>query len=292
MNHPAGGENPFVGPRSIPERMALFGRDRETRDLYRVVVADRVVLLHSPSGAGKSSLVNAGLIPLLKRKRFRVWPIVRVNTEPPAGHDPETIDRYTLSALGMVGAGLEVPSSPIPTFLEFFAAQAPGGLDAVDQVLVFDQFEEVLTTDPDDPGGKSRFFEGLGRLLKYPGFHAVFSVRDEYVGPWNRTADSSRAGSRRDFASNCSARSGPRRRLSVRPSRPRPRSVRARRRSWSTTFGARRCVGVAGPSRTLAPLLRRCSSRSSASGCGNGTTAAARSGRTSCGARRATSTPR
>src|SRR5262249_14761834 len=81
MNDPAGGDNPFVGPRSIPEGMPLFGRDRETRDLYRVVVADRVVLLHSPSGAGKSSLVNAGLIRLLKRKRFRVWPIVRVNTE-------------------------------------------------------------------------------------------------------------------------------------------------------------------------------------------------------------------
>jgi hypothetical protein len=179
---PADGDNPFVGPRSIPEGMPLFGRDRETRDLYRVVVADRVVLLHSPSGAGKSSLVNAGLIPLLKRKRFRVWPIARVNTEPPDGHDPETIDRYTLSALGMLGAGLDAPSSPTATFLDLFAAHAPGGLDAVDQVLVFDQFEEILTTDPDDTEGKSRFFEGLGRLLKYPGFHAVFSIRDEYVG--------------------------------------------------------------------------------------------------------------
>jgi len=31
MIHPAGGDNPFVGPRSIPEGMTLFGRDRETR---------------------------------------------------------------------------------------------------------------------------------------------------------------------------------------------------------------------------------------------------------------------
>ena len=88
---PADGDNPFVGPRSIPEGMTLFGRDRETRDLYRVVVSDRVVLLHSPSGAGKSSLVNAGLIPLLKRKRLRVWPIVRVNRSlGPPGVNPTT----------------------------------------------------------------------------------------------------------------------------------------------------------------------------------------------------------
>jgi hypothetical protein len=175
-------DNPFVGPRSIPEGMPLFGRDRETRDLYRVVVADRVVLLHAPSGAGKSSLVNAGLIPLLKRKRFRVWPVVRVNTEPPAGRDPATVDRYTQSALAMLGAGLHAPAASVATLLDFFAAHAPGSLDAVDQVLVLDQFEEVLTTDPDDVEGKSRFVEGLGRLLKYPGFHAVFSIRDEYVG--------------------------------------------------------------------------------------------------------------
>ena len=56
-------ENPFVGPRSIPTGKPLFGRDREVRDLFRVLVADRIVLLHGPSGSGKSSLVNAGLIP-------------------------------------------------------------------------------------------------------------------------------------------------------------------------------------------------------------------------------------
>src|SRR4051812_11082031 len=88
-------DNPFVGPRSIPTGTRLFGRDREVLDLYRVLVADRIVLLHGPSGCGKSSLVNAGLIPRLapadsdlesdtESPGYRVWPIVRLNTEPPA----------------------------------------------------------------------------------------------------------------------------------------------------------------------------------------------------------------
>ena len=68
------------------------------------------------------------------------------------------------------------------SFCDFFAAHADGGLEATDQVLIFDQFEEVLTTDPNDTAGKEAFFEGLGQLLKYPGFHALFSIRDEFVG--------------------------------------------------------------------------------------------------------------
>ena len=186
-------ENPFVGPRSIPTGKPLFGRDREVRDLYRILVADRIVLLHGPSGCGKSSLVNAGLIPRLALPRSRgkgstVWPIVRLNTEPPRGGEALEIDRYTLSALTMLAAERVKQGAATPealrgmSFCDFFAKLADGGLEATEQVLIFDQFEEVLTTDPDDTAGKQAFFEGLGRLLKYPGFHAVFSIRDEFVG--------------------------------------------------------------------------------------------------------------
>jgi len=39
---------------------------------------------------------------------------------------------------------------PGKSFCDFFAAHADRGLEATDQVLVFDQFEEVLTTDAND----------------------------------------------------------------------------------------------------------------------------------------------
>ena len=186
-------ENPFVGPRSIPTGKPLFGRDRELRDLYHVLVADRIVLLHGPSGCGKSSLINAGLIPRLalprsRRKGYTVWPIIRLNTEPPADREALALDRYTLSALAMLAAERVKQGAVTPealrgmSFCDFFAAHADGGLEATEQVLIFDQFEEVLTTDPNDTAGKEAFFEGLGQLLKYPGFHALFSIRDEFVG--------------------------------------------------------------------------------------------------------------
>ena len=69
------GANPFVGPRPFETGRKIFGRDREIDDLYYLLSAERIVLLHSPSGAGKSSLVQAGLIPRLN-ERF-VYSITR-----------------------------------------------------------------------------------------------------------------------------------------------------------------------------------------------------------------------
>jgi len=55
--------NPSVGPRSIGgkehEDKKLYGREREVDDLLDLVIAERIVLLYSPSGAGKTSLLQA-----------------------------------------------------------------------------------------------------------------------------------------------------------------------------------------------------------------------------------------
>ena len=62
--------NPYVGPRPFERRHAalFFGRDREVNELVSLIISHTEVLLYSQSGAGKSSLVNARLIPLWKRK--------------------------------------------------------------------------------------------------------------------------------------------------------------------------------------------------------------------------------
>ena len=81
--------NPYVGPRAFETGETLYGRDRELQDLLDLLIAERIVLLYSPSGAGKSSLIHAGLIPRLREIGFHVLPVIRVNQEPPK----EIIDR-------------------------------------------------------------------------------------------------------------------------------------------------------------------------------------------------------
>ena len=77
--------NPYVGPHPFrtDQSHLFFGRDREARDLHALVIANRVVLLFAQSGAGKSSLINARLVPDLLAKNFEVLPVTRVSGECP-----------------------------------------------------------------------------------------------------------------------------------------------------------------------------------------------------------------
>src|SRR5205823_4523616 len=89
--------NPFVGPHPIETGQKIFGRDTEIEKLYYLLSAERIVLLHSPSGAGKSSLMRAGLMPRLAG-RFDVRGPTRVNTQPPVGTAAGAVNRYVRSA--------------------------------------------------------------------------------------------------------------------------------------------------------------------------------------------------
>ena len=74
MNLNTKSTNPYVGPRSFETGDALYGRDREVGQLASLLIAERIVLLHSPSGAGKTSLIQAGLLPRLADDFRRFWP--------------------------------------------------------------------------------------------------------------------------------------------------------------------------------------------------------------------------
>src|SRR5512143_3076241 len=93
--------NPYVGPRAFQQGETLYGRDREVQELLDLLIAERIVLLYSPSGAGKSSLLNAALIPRLRAEDFHVRPPVRVNTEAPGGAIAQNgnVNRFVLSVL-------------------------------------------------------------------------------------------------------------------------------------------------------------------------------------------------
>jgi len=82
MNSPYA--NPYVGPRPFKTNEILYGRNRELRLLSAQLISERIVLLHSPSGAGKTSLIQAGLVPILQEERFHILPVARVNLEPKA----------------------------------------------------------------------------------------------------------------------------------------------------------------------------------------------------------------
>lgn len=185
-------EPPYVGPRAFRTGERLFGRDREASELANLLIAERVVLLHSPSGAGKTSLIQAGVTPLLEDAGFRLTPPLRVKTPPPEGRqvrnqyvysvgldllqdgvDPHELEQLTLAEVlnrdPEIRRALERRANRV--------TEAPGSETTPPDgrkprpripVLVFDQLEEILTIDPADWENQMTFFRELGDVLRGP----------------------------------------------------------------------------------------------------------------------------
>lgn len=181
--------NPYVGPESFRRGDRIYGRDRAASELLDLLVAERIVLLHSPSGAGKTSLIQARMLALLEEDNFDVLPIVRLNHDVPpelADADPR-VNRYVLSALSSLEEGLpKAAQTSISTLagqtLAEYVARRPRAVDHPGStVVIFDQFEEVVTADPVDQVTKRAFFRQLGELLGDRTVWALFSMREDFL---------------------------------------------------------------------------------------------------------------
>jgi len=79
MSTPKRYRYPGVKPFSENESDIFFGREADVEQLHNLVLLEKLVVLFGKSGYGKSSLINAGLIPLLndpnQPEQFRYLPI-------------------------------------------------------------------------------------------------------------------------------------------------------------------------------------------------------------------------
>ncbi|MFJ9077455.1 XRE family transcriptional regulator [Streptomyces sp. NPDC102278] len=131
-------EPPYVGLAAFRAEDAelFFGRERLVEDLLATLARHRVLALVGASGAGKSSLLRAGLLPRLRADAPHR--AVRVLTP---GPDPTR-------TLGRALTGQE-------------------GADAEELVLIVDQFEEVFTVCA-DPEERARFIGTLDEAARRP----------------------------------------------------------------------------------------------------------------------------
>ncbi len=189
---------PYIGPRAFTTGEALYGRNREVHDVFYLLTTERVVLLQSPSGAGKTSLIQAGLIPQLQAEGYYVHPIARVSTRPSlqshthtqqatASNAREPVNRYILSTLLALEEGVSVNQrTPIERLAtmelgDYLAKRATTNGQAMREVLIFDQLEELFLEDLSDRASREAFFSHVGATLRDEQRFALFSIHEDYV---------------------------------------------------------------------------------------------------------------
>ncbi len=187
--------NPYVGTRPYKKGETLYGREQETSELLDLLIAERIVMMYSPSGAGKSSILNASVLPKMEENGFELLPVARVNYEPPEGAESNpAFNRYIYSLIicfeESVPAANRLPAEELMTlrlkpYLARYrqrAAEMDPNYDSSRAVLmVIDQGEEVVTIAPTERDQKQEFFNQLGEAMRDRSMWLLYALREDFV---------------------------------------------------------------------------------------------------------------
>jgi tetratricopeptide (TPR) repeat protein len=166
-------ERPWPGllPFTEDARMYFHGREAETDDLFRLIEREPLTVLFGQSGLGKSSLLNAGVFPCLRRAGY--LPVyLRLSLEATA---PELIEQvwHALICECVDHEVTATPPQPDDGFWQYLHRPGtrflnPHGRPVV-PVLAFDQFEEIFTLGRQTPEQTARtrvLLQQLGELIE------------------------------------------------------------------------------------------------------------------------------
>jgi hypothetical protein len=182
---------PYIGPRPFKkdDGELFFGRDQEADELVSLITAHPVVLLYAQSGSGKSSLLNARVIPKLESddEGFEVLGPLRVQGQIPANF---VVDKdsniYILNALLSYDQNAD-PSRLSRLTLSDYLQQRPPRVNKFNEpsprVIIFDQFEEIFTAYTERWEQRMAFFEQVRNAIegdRVP-LRVVFAMREDYI---------------------------------------------------------------------------------------------------------------
>jgi WD40 repeat protein len=143
-------QNPWPGLEAYEESSSkfFFGRDPEANELFRLILLAPLTAVYSKSGLGKTSLLQAGLFPLLRAKRY--LPVrMRLDFNESLKDPPLTqVKRRLTEALASVKADYPLPDSDETLWEYLHRVDAEFWSEdnfPLTPVLVFDQFEELFS---------------------------------------------------------------------------------------------------------------------------------------------------
>ncbi|MDE5122927.1 MAG: ATP-binding protein, partial [Trichodesmium sp. St19_bin1] len=173
-----------INQQKITQEIAASGREIDVQELLeRISRPDhKLIVIYGESGVGKSSILQAGLVPSLEAKSIDTRDVVVVL---------QRIYVNWISELGknlgeklQIIANLTVNSESLNSPEAIFAQLENNGNDKLNllTVIIFDQFEEFFFAKTNmEPKDKRLFAEFLQKCLEISFVKIVFSLREDYI---------------------------------------------------------------------------------------------------------------
>ncbi|MGA2292128.1 hypothetical protein [Bradyrhizobium sp.] len=199
-------EHPFPGlrPFAYQDHAYFFGREEQTYALYRLIDRFRFIAVVGSSGSGKSSLVRAGLLPLLDTEtgepggRSWLWREMRPG-DAPLPRLTNLLASFSIDDDPMVASGRRDRIAAQLNRSSFGISEALAETNDVagkSLVLVIDQFEELFryaaVSARGDPSGNevrardeaTQFVQLLLEASRAPvnKIHVMLTMRSDFIG--------------------------------------------------------------------------------------------------------------
>ncbi len=163
--------SPYPGLAAFTEEDAefFFGREAEVAQLWRKIMSRRLLAVIGPSGVGKSSFLQAGLIPAAPKG----WGILICQPgDTPFSSLARTLAPEFKDDADAIAQIVDIQASATRLFTRWRERHQQ-------VLLIVDQFEELFTLNP--PLVQTPFAEVLGDLASDADIHVVLSLRDDFL---------------------------------------------------------------------------------------------------------------
>ena len=197
-------DQPYPGLRPFREneQRLFFGRDRQIKEILQRLERSSFAVVIGGSGSGKSSIVNAGVIPSLRKKQLRgrgdFWLTARFSPldrplESLAGALAELIEPKPGQTLQDIIAEIQqtlLETNSIAGFLDRYRnhlkleeGQAPESRENANLLIVCDQFEEIFRDqnreNPETRQLVDLIVEAFRNRAEYPQLYVMIGMRSE-----------------------------------------------------------------------------------------------------------------
>jgi YVTN family beta-propeller protein len=185
---------PFIGPRpfnqSKEDQERFFGRDAETEEIVALIASHKLVLVYAKSGAGKTSIFHAQVIPTLREYGYEVLPVARVRISSDIVYEKsssEIKNVYIFNTLTSLDSKIDpklLKNKSLSEYLkERFDHLHDEAKTEIQHTLIFDQLEEIFNIFPNDyKTQRIDFFKQVAQALKdIDSLQIVFIIREDYL---------------------------------------------------------------------------------------------------------------